>query len=180
VRGKELDTPHGLILVRRGAIGDGHGHPALSGDTSGVIFHAILERALTPPIRINPNIPLVLERIINKALEKDRDHQHASEMRADLKRFEARNRVGKRQHRTSTRLLLSYIPSSERSELCFWIPRKQLGVSPGNKLKAVHRSFHSSIALDHLTASELGSVKGGDCSHEKNASSESGLELKTW
>src|ERR1035441_7858692 len=59
------------------------------GDTSGVIFHAILERAPLSPVRVNPDLPVKLEGIINKALEKDRElrYQHAADMRADLKRL---------------------------------------------------------------------------------------------
>jgi TolB-like protein/Tfp pilus assembly protein PilF len=59
------------------------------GDTSGVIFHAILDRAPTPPIRVNPDIPPELERIINKALEKDRKlrYQSSADLRTDLQRL---------------------------------------------------------------------------------------------
>lgn len=49
------------------------------GDTSGLIFNAILERAPASPMRVNPDLPVKLEEIINKALEKDRElrYQHA-------------------------------------------------------------------------------------------------------
>jgi eukaryotic-like serine/threonine-protein kinase len=59
------------------------------GDTSALIFQAILDRAPTPPIRLNPDLPAKLEDIINKALEKDRNlrYQHAADMRTDLQRF---------------------------------------------------------------------------------------------
>jgi tetratricopeptide (TPR) repeat protein len=59
------------------------------GESSGVIFKAILDGAPTPAVRLNPDVPAELERIINKALEKDRSlrYQHASEMRSDLQRL---------------------------------------------------------------------------------------------
>jgi eukaryotic-like serine/threonine-protein kinase len=59
------------------------------GDTSAAIFDSILHRAPTAPVRFNTEIPGEFDRIINKALEKDRDlrYQHASDLRADLKRL---------------------------------------------------------------------------------------------
>jgi eukaryotic-like serine/threonine-protein kinase len=60
------------------------------GDTSAVIFDAILNRSPLTPLRLNPQLPPRLEEILYKALEKDRElrYQHASEMRSDLKRLQ--------------------------------------------------------------------------------------------
>src|ERR1700736_312302 len=67
------------------------------GEGSGVIFNAILERDPLPAVRLNPEVPTELERIINKALEKDRNlrYQHASEMRGDFKRLKRDTESGK-------------------------------------------------------------------------------------
>jgi TolB-like protein len=67
------------------------------GDTSGVIFESILNRAPASAVRLNPDLPAELERIVNKALEKDRDvrYQHASDIRADLKRVKRDSDSGK-------------------------------------------------------------------------------------
>jgi serine/threonine protein kinase/Flp pilus assembly protein TadD len=88
-RGEELDAgtdlfSFGVVLYEMAT-----GRQAFSGNTSAVIFEAILNRTPTSPVRLNPHLPGELDRIINKLLEKDRAarYQTAASLRTDLQRL---------------------------------------------------------------------------------------------
>ena len=89
VRGEKLDArtdlfSFGLVLYEMAT-----GRQAFTGNTSGIIFNAILEREPAPASRVNPDLPPKIEEIISKAIEKDPKlrYQHAADLRTDLQRL---------------------------------------------------------------------------------------------
>src|SRR5215470_3877768 len=109
VRTKELDARTDLFSLGTVLYEMATGSLPFRGESSGVIFQQILDRAPVPPLRLNPDLPPDFERIINRALEKDRNlrYQHASDMRAELQRL--------KRDTDSSRAVLQSVPENTPS-----------------------------------------------------------------
>jgi eukaryotic-like serine/threonine-protein kinase len=97
-RGESLDARTDIFSFGSVLYEMATGRMPFTGSTSAVIFEAILNRAPVAPVRLNPDLPAELERIINKALEKDLDlrYQTATDLRSDLKRLKRDTDSGRR------------------------------------------------------------------------------------
>jgi Tol biopolymer transport system component len=103
-RGEDLDARTDLFSLGVVLYEMATGRPAFPGSTPAVIFDAILHKAPTSPVRINPDVPDELERIINRLLEKDRGlrYQSAADLRSELERLQRDSDSGRSAaHRTA-------------------------------------------------------------------------------
>ncbi len=115
VRAKELDSRTDLFSFGAVLYEMATGAMPFHGESSGVIFKAILDSVPPPPIRFNRDLPAKLEDIIFKALEKDRNlrYQHASDIRTDLQRLKRDTESGRLAHSSGSSS--GSVPSAQES-----------------------------------------------------------------
>src|SRR5437773_11190477 len=97
IRAKELDARTDLFSFGAVLYEMATASLPFRGESAGVIFESILNRTPVPVVRLNPDLPAELERIVSKCLEKDRNlrYQHAADIRTDLQRLKRDTDTGK-------------------------------------------------------------------------------------
>jgi len=159
VRGEKLDArtdlfSFGLVLYEMST-----GRQAFTGATSGVIFAAILEREPIAPTRLNPDLPVKLEEIISKALEKDPKlrYQHAADMRADLQRLKRDTDSG----RSGRAALAANLTADEQSSGAFASASAAIRSSAGNSTPNMSSAGNSSASISAAIPVEAAGTGSG-------------------
>jgi len=165
VRGKDLDTrsdifSFGVVLYEMAT-----GVLPFRGDTTGVIFAEILNRAPQSPLRYNPDMPDELRNVISRALEKDRElrYQHASELRSELKRLQ----------RNSTGQTSAFTDLPEEPEPLDSKPSTKTAVRRSSKSQRV-----SAVALKTTTQVKAKTASSGRVSAARNVEEFEEIELE--
>jgi serine/threonine protein kinase/tetratricopeptide (TPR) repeat protein len=152
VRGKELDARSDLFSFGSVLYEMATGTLPFRGETSGVIFKSILDGAVVPAVRMNPDMPVELDRIIHKALERDRTlrYQSAADIRTDLARLKREQDSGRSTRVSDTPSSSSVVLESGASSSAPISAASSTGITAANAPSA------SGIAASGIVAPSAG------------------------
>ncbi|MGB9234931.1 MAG: protein kinase [Terriglobales bacterium] len=156
-RGKDLDARTDLFSFGAVFYEMATGSLPFRGDTSAVIFDAILNRPPTPPLRLNPDLPPHLEDVLNKLLEKDRElrYQSAAEVRSDLKRLRRDSESGTMLAAPSASGLHRRVPQPKRKLPGWLIPAVIVALVAAGVAVVLSRRGHALTEKDSILVTDF-------------------------